>query len=187
MGAERWWVLLYPADVTPDRSSNITRVVATDTLWKTPEESCDPNNLLSGHICSCELCSGDHFWGLPKAGEEKRRCCRIQLQTLSFNEHDFLPICARPGSSLRAPFHIPTSNSFPLQPYLRKKIGFAVVTDNTKGAGRKIRETKESNGWDKSVPFMVSLIFFWMKTFSFFWTPTRTHHKLVISYEFTCV
>lgn len=34
---------------------------------------------------------------------------------------------------------------------------------------------------------MVSLIFFWMKNLSFFWNPTCTHHKLVISYKFTCI
>jgi len=36
-----------------------------------------------------------------------------------------------------------TSNSFFLQPCLRKKTRFAVVTDNRKGARRKIREKEK--------------------------------------------
>lgn len=34
---------------------------------------------------------------------------------------------------------------------------------------------------------MDSLVFCWMKNLSSFWTPTCTHHKLVIAYEFTCI
>lgn len=32
MGTARWWVLLHPANVIPDGSSNFTRVTATDML-----------------------------------------------------------------------------------------------------------------------------------------------------------
>ena len=46
-------------------------------------------------------------------------------------------------AALRAPFHISHIKQFPPQPRLRKKIGFAVVTDNTKGAGRKIRDKEK--------------------------------------------
>lgn len=73
---------------------------------------------------------------------------------------------------LRAPFHISHIKQFPLQPCHRKKIGFVVVTDNTKGAGRKIREKGGKEMVEIRVfSFMGSLIFFGMEKKVFILNP----------------
>lgn len=59
-----------------------------------------------------------------------------------------------------------------------------MVTDNTKGAGRKIREKGRNEIVEIRVfSFMGSLIFFGMEKMPS--EPQHKHHKLVIASEFT--